>query len=147
MARAIGVPSRAPAWVAARLRAGEKIMGLGHREYRVTDPRAAILKPMARTLCERKGLSSIVETLLAVEEHAGRRLAARGRAVHANVDFYKGAALAALAIPPDCFTAVFAMSRVYGWGAHVLELWEDHKLYRPRARYVGAGARRWPDSR
>ncbi|MBI2920239.1 MAG: citrate/2-methylcitrate synthase [Planctomycetes bacterium] len=141
MALAIGDPGAAPAWVDAQLAKKEKIMGLGHREYRVVDPRAVILRPMALELAELKGLGGVVRTLIAVDEHAERRFAEQGRRIRANVEFYKGAVFAALGIPPEFFTALFAMSRVYGWGAHALELWDDHKLYRPAALYVGKEGR------
>jgi citrate synthase len=141
MALAIGDPAKAPAWVDSQLAAKEKIMGLGHREYKVVDPRAVILKPMALELARLKGQGSVVETLIAVDEHAEKRFAEQGKRIRANVEFYKGAVFAALGIPPEFFTALFAMARVFGWGAHMLELWDDHKLYRPAAVYTGAGPR------
>lgn len=142
MALAIGDPAAAPAWVDAKLAKKEKIMGLGHREYRVVDPRAVILKPMALELAELKGQGGVVRTLIAVDEHAERRFAEQGKRIRANVEFYKGAVFAALGIPPEFFTTLFAMSRVFGWGAHALELWDSHVLYRPAAKYTGPEARR-----
>ncbi|MEK7466904.1 MAG: citrate/2-methylcitrate synthase [Planctomycetota bacterium] len=141
MALSIGDPAKAPAWVDEQLAAKEKIMGLGHREYKVVDPRAVILKPMALELARLKGQEKVVETLIAVDEHAEKRFAEQGKRIRANVEFYKGAVFAALGIPPEFFTTLFAMARVFGWGAHMLELWDDHKLYRPAAVYTGAGPR------
>lgn len=141
MALSIADPAKAPAWVDAQLAAKEKIMGLGHREYKVVDPRAVILKPMALELARLKEQESVVETLIAVDEHAEKRFAEQGKKIKANVEFYKGAVFAALGIPPEFFTTLFVMGRVFGWGAHMLELWDDHKLYRPAAVYTGAGAR------
>ena len=66
-------------------------------------------------------------------------MAKAGKEIHPNVEFYKGPVFHALDIPPDCFTAMFVMARAFGWAAHVLELWSDHRLYRPRAKYVGSG--------
>jgi citrate synthase len=142
MALAIGDPAKAPAWVDAQLAAKEKIMGLGHREYRVVDPRAVILKPMALELAKLKGQESVVATLIAVDEHAEKRFLEQGKRIRANVEFYKGAVFAALGIPPEFFTALFTMARAFGWGAHMLELWDDHKLYRPAAVYEGAPPRK-----
>lgn len=144
MALAIGDPAAAPGWVDAALARKEKIMGLGHREYKVVDPRAVVLKPMARALARLSGQERVVETLVAVDEHAERVFAAWGKRVRANVEFYKGAVFAALGLVPDLFTALFALARVFGWGAHVLELWDENALVRPQARYVGPPPRPFP---
>ena len=141
MALAIGDPAAAPSHVDGCLERGERIMGLGHREYRVVDPRAVILRELALELAELKGQGDIVRTLMAVDAHAERRFAERGKRIRANVEFYKGAVFAAVGVPPDLFTCLFAMARVFGWGAHCLELWDDPRLYRPQALYVGAPPR------
>lgn len=143
MALEVGAPEAAPAWVDAALASKRKIMGLGHREYRVVDPRALVLRPLALELARLRGPEHlrVVETLAAIDEHAARRFAEQGKRIRANVEFYKGAVFAALGLEPDLFTALFAMARVYGWGAHALELWDDHALYRPRAEYRGAPPR------
>ena len=132
-------PERAEAFVAGALEQGRKIMGMGHRVYKAVDPRARILKKMAAELAERKGGDAlrIFATLEAVEQAMARRMAEAGKAIYPNVEFYKGAVFHALGIPPEYFTAMFVLARVPGWGAHVLELWSDHRLYRPKARYVG----------
>jgi citrate synthase len=129
MALAIGAPANVPAWVDGALARKEKIMGLGHREYRVVDPRAKLLRKLAT--------GGVLETLVAVDDYASAHFAKEGKTIRANVEFYKGAVFASLGIEPAYFTALFVMARVYGWGAHVLELWTDNKLYRPAARYVG----------
>lgn len=143
MALEVGDPARAAAWVDARLAKKDKIMGLGHREYRVVDPRALVLRPMALELARLRGPehARVVETLGAIDDHAARRFAEQGKRIRANVEFYKGAVFAALGVEPDCFTALFVLARVFGWGAHALELWDDHALYRPRAEYVGPAPR------
>jgi citrate synthase len=143
MALDIGDPTAAPARVDALLAAKEKIMGLGHREYRVVDPRAVVLRPMARELAALAGPDAVrvVDTLAAIDDHAARRFEAQGKRIRANVEFYKGAVFATLGVPPEGFTALFAMARVFGWGAHALELWDDHALYRPRAAYTGPAPR------
>ena len=144
MALEIGDPAAAPAWVDAALARKEKLMGLGHREYKVVDPRAVVLRPMALALARERGQARVVEILVAVDEHAERRFAAQGKRVRANVEFYKGAVFAALGLSPDLFTTLFVLARVYGWGAHVLELWDDNALVRPQASYVGSGPRSFP---
>lgn len=149
LALAVGDPASAPAHVDAALARGEKLPGLGHREYRVVDPRAVVLRPLALELGRRAGpgsaLARVVEALAAIDDHAAAVFAAKGKPIRANVEFYKGAVLAALGLPPDAFTAMFVLARAFGWGAHVLELWDDHALYRPQATYVGPAPREWPD--
>jgi len=106
------------------------------------DPRATLLKPMARTLCAAdKEAARLLATLEAIEAAAARQLSKPGRELHANVEFYKGAVFHALGLPGDFFTAMFAMARVYGYLAHALEFKPSARLIRPRARYIGAPAR------
>ncbi len=144
MALSIGDPARAAEWVDAALARGEKIMGLGHREYRVVDPRAVVLRELAHGVAEAKGLLPVLRTLASVDDYAAAHFAKQGKAIRANVEFYKGAVFASLGLPPDAFTALFVMARIYGWGAHVLELWDDHALYRPSAIYRGEPQRSLP---
>lgn len=137
MARRIGDPEHAAAYVRECLAQKIKIMGMGHREYRVVDPRARILKPMAAALCDNGESRRLFETLGAVEEACQREFAKQGKEIWANVEFYKGAVFHCLGIPDDFFTAMFAMARVYGYVAHYLEFKPNARLIRPRARYVG----------
>lgn len=137
MAMHIGSPDKAEAYVMNALANKEKIMGMGHREYRTVDPRAKILKPMAMELCKDKESRNLLETLIAVEEACQREFADKGKEIWANVEFYKGAVFHSLGIPPQYFTAMFAMARVYGYIAHFLEFRRDSRLIRPRARYTG----------
>lgn len=138
MAREIGSPEAAPAYVERCLAEKVKIMGMGHREYRTLDPRAALLKPMAAGLCREGESRRLFETLCAVEAACQRAFAAKGKEVWANVEFYKGAVFHCLGIPDEYFTALFAMARVYGYLAHYLEFSSHSRLIRPRARYIGA---------
>jgi citrate synthase len=140
MAMAIGSPAKAEAYVRDCLANKEKIMGMGHREYRTVDPRAKILKPMAVELCQDEESKNLLATLVAVEEACQREFADKGREIWANVEFYKGAVFHSLGVPTQYFTAMFAMSRVYGYIAHFLEFRRDSRLIRPRARYTGPGA-------
>jgi citrate synthase len=137
MAMAIGSPDKAEAYVKDCLTRKEKIMGMGHREYRTVDPRAKILKPMAVELCQDEESKNLLAILVAVEEACQREFATRDKEIWANVEFYKGAVFHSLGIPTPYFTAMFAMARVYGYIAHFLEFSRDSRLIRPRALYTG----------
>ena len=119
---------------------GGRLMGIGHREYRVIDPRAVVLKPLAKSLCVEGEPLRIYGILEAIEQACNARMAARGKSVWANVDFYKGPAYMAMGIPGHYFTAMFAMSRAVGWLAHFMEQREDNRIYRPKAIYTGKAA-------
>lgn len=136
MARTIGNPDKAPAYVAECLAKKTKIMGMGHREYKTVDPRAKILKPMAAALCTSGESRRLLDTLCAVEEACQHEFAAQGKQIWANVEFYKGAVFHGLGIPDEYFTAMFAMARAYGYLAHYLEFKPNSRLIRPRAKYV-----------
>jgi citrate synthase len=138
MAMEIGSPDKAEAYVRDCLARKEKIMGMGHREYRTVDPRAKILKPMAVELCQEGDSRNLLMTLVAVEEACQRAFAEQDKEIWANVEFYKGAVFHSLGIPTHFFTSMFAMSRVYGYVAHFLEFSKDSHLIRPRANYTGA---------
>ncbi len=137
MAMEIGSPDKAEAYVQDCLARKEKIMGMGHREYRTVDPRAKILKPMAVDLCQAGESRNLLMTLVAVEEACQRAFAAQDKEIWANVEFYKGAVFHSLGVPTHFFTAMFAMSRVYGYIAHFLEFSKNSRLIRPKANYTG----------
>ncbi len=129
----IGTVDRVEEVVKAKLSAHERIMGFGHRVYKVEDPRATILREWARRIGESKGNLRYYDLLRAVEQVVHRE-----KGLYPNVDLYSGAVYTQLGIPPDLFTPLFASSRVSGWTAHVLEEYEDLRLIRPTAKYVGA---------
>lgn len=137
MAREIGSADKAAAWVEDALARKVKIMGMGHREYRRLDPRAAILKPMAHRFCEDTEWQPLMATLEAVEETCQRVFAEKDKEIHANLEFYKGAVYLALGIPERYFTSLFAGSRVFGWVSHFHEFQQEARLIRPRALYIG----------
>lgn len=137
MAMTIGSPDKAADYVRECLSNKVKIMGMGHREYRVVDPRAKILKPMAVELCQDEDSKNLLATLVAVEEACQAEFAPKGKEIWANVEFYKGAVFHSLGIPTHFFTAMFAMARVYGYIAHYLEFKRNSRLIRPRAEYKG----------
>lgn len=137
MAREIGDAANADAWVRDALANKVKIMGMGHREYKRLDPRAAILKPMAKQFCEGTQWQPLMETLMAVEDTCQAVFSEKGKEIHANLEFYKGAVYLALGIPERYFTSLFACSRVFGWISHFHEFNRDPRLIRPRALYAG----------
>jgi len=118
--------------VRAKLARKEKMPGFGHRVYHTEDPRATHLREMSRDLGQRAGepqwfaMSQRIESLVKVEKK-----------LNPNVDFYSASTYYALRIPIDLFTPIFAVSRISGWTAHVLEQYANNRLIRPRAEYIG----------
>jgi citrate synthase len=112
---------------------------MGHREYKVRDPRARHLEAMAKELAGHVGGERWYETAHAVEEASRKVLQERkpGNTIYANVDFYTAPVLADLGIPGDEFTCLFACGRIAGWTAHILEQLADNRLIRPQATYEG----------
>jgi len=132
----IGSVERVEGYLKEQLEARAKIMGFGHRVYREGDPRAKILKRMSERLTDSVGRGELYQMSARLEE-----LMLERKGLIPNVDFYSASVYTALGIPPDLFTPIFAASRVAGWCAHVLEQYENNRIYRPRARYVGARGR------
>jgi citrate synthase len=130
----IGEPERAAAYIAERRARGEKVMGFGHRVYRVEDPRARHMRERARELGEKLGQPKWFRILTAIEDEMAP-LAERG--VNVNVDFYAGAVYYLLGIPEDVFVPMFAIGRMAGWTAQVMEQWQDNTLIRPLLEYEG----------
>ncbi|MDW8276022.1 MAG: citrate/2-methylcitrate synthase [Candidatus Nitrosocaldus sp.] len=138
----IGDESRVEEWVKARLDAGDKIMGLGHAVYKTDDPRAKVLREMSRRLAAKTGSRwySITSRMEQVAKEEVRRR--RGVEIYANVDLYSASVYYAMGIPMDLYTCIFAMARISGWCAHVIEekfaeAQPKPVLYRPAATYVG----------
>ena len=136
----IGAPDNAEAWLRAELDAGKRLMGLGHRVYRVRDPRAAVLERAVARLEAGGSASHYLARARAVERVAVRVLAERypSRKLDTNVEFYTAVLLDALGFARELFTPLFAVGRVAGWLAHVDEERERGRLIRPDVRYVGA---------
>jgi citrate synthase len=135
----IGTPERAEAWVRAALGRGERIMGFGHRIYRVRDPRAAVLEEAAERLAQQTGDRTLLDLTAEVERVTVKVLgeAKPGRDLYANVELYAALILHAVGIPSEIFTPTFAISRLAGWTAHVLEQRAGNVLIRPESVYVG----------
>lgn len=139
MIQQIGTQENAEPWMRGALGRGDRLMGFGHRMYKTTDPRAEILRELAREVAppELFALAQQVEATglrLLQEEKPGRRL-------YTNVEFYSAVVLDAIGLPKELFTATFAVGRMAGWTAHVLEQAADNRLMRPATRYVGPGPR------
>jgi citrate synthase len=128
----IGTQERVGEWVRERLAQRKKIAGFGHVVYQGEDPRTEVLRALAETECQRAGLWPLFRTARELEV-----MVVRETGQHPIVDFYLAPLYRALGIPTDLFTAVFAVSRMSGWVAHILEQYGDDKLLRPRAEYVG----------
>ncbi len=136
MVQDIGNPEAATGWVQGKLANKERIMGMGHRVYKALDPRAVILRKYAEIVANAHGKSKEYEILTTVEQEAGKVLNKRG--IYPNVDFYSGVVYSDLGIPTDFFTPVFAVARISGWTAHILEYFRmDNRLLRPKAKFVG----------
>jgi citrate synthase len=134
MLREIGTPENAESWIRDAITQGKKLMGFGHRVYKTTDPRAEELREMARMADPQSfSFSQRVEELaLAIldELKPGRRL-------YTNVEYYSAALMASVGLSGDLFTPTFAVSRVAGWTAHILEQVNNNRLIRPEAEYTG----------
>ena len=141
----IGTPSNARAWIEAALARGDRLMGFGHRIYKVRDPRADALKGAVRRLTVGSNIMpGRLEFAEAVEAAALAILKEKkpNRPLDTNVEFYTALLLEALAFPPSAFTCVFAMGRAAGWLAHAREQLAGGRLIRPQSRYIGPAPRK-----
>jgi citrate synthase len=132
MLEEIGSVEKVDGWVADALAQKKKIMGIGHRVYKVLDPRAPHLKEMAVKLSNQLGEPKWIQM--------SERIASimkEQKGLNANVDFYSATVYYSMGIPTDLFTPIFAISRMAGWTAHVLEQWADNRLFRPLSEYNG----------
>jgi citrate synthase len=132
MLQDIGSLEKVDAWVEDALAQKKKIMGIGHRVYKVLDPRAPHLKAMAIKLSNQLGEAKWIQ----MSERIAAMMKER-KGLNANVDFYSATVYYSLGIPTDLFTPIFAISRMSGWTAHVLEQLADNRLYRPLSEYTG----------
>ncbi len=135
MLREIGTPERVRPYVERKLKDKQKIMGFGHRVYKVKDPRATILQGLCECLFKECGSSPLYEVAVEMERVVAELLA--GKHVHPNVDFYSGIVYDKMGIEVEFFTPIFAIARVAGWLAHWFEQLRENKLYRPDQIYEG----------
>ena len=137
----IDTPEQAVERVKDMLSRKIKIPGLGHRVYHTLDPRAAFLKNMAKELGERTGHVKLYEISNAIQQYSKE-----AKNLNANVDFFSASTYYSLGIPVDLFTPIFAVSRMSGWTAHILEQYHNNRLIRPRADYTGEPVgKKWVD--
>jgi citrate synthase len=128
----IGEVENVEAYITAALDARKRIMGFGHRVYKTMDPRAAYLRDVVCEMDAEAEDPRWCNLALRIIDLVGEK-----KGIYPNVDFFTAPLLYTLGIPLDLFTPVFAISRISGWIAHVLEQYEDNRLIRPKARYVG----------
>lgn len=128
----IGDASKAEAWIKDALAQKKKVMGFGHRVYKTKDPRAYVLEELSAEVGKRAGNTKWFEMTQVIEQTVLRE-----KGLYPNVDLYSGSAYFVMGISIDLFTPIFAVSRIAGWTAHILEQLANNRIIRPRAEYVG----------
>lgn len=124
-------------WYKQARAAGRRFAGIGHRIYKALDPRAGILRDDARALAQSSGNTLWFDIAYKIEELTRADSYFVERNLYPNVDYYSAIVLYTLGIPTDMFTPLFALSRIAGWTAHIIEQWEDNRLIRPESEYIG----------
>ncbi|MGE0102978.1 MAG: citrate/2-methylcitrate synthase [Blastocatellales bacterium] len=130
-------PDKVEEYVNNKLNTGGKIMGIGHAVYRTEDPRATHLRRMSEEIGKRQGETKWFDMSHRIEEIVVGEMLKKDKPIRANVDFYSASTYYMLGIPMDLYTPIFAVSRISGWSAHVLEQYANNKLIRPRSEYTG----------
>ena len=138
MLEGIGSVDKVDGWLRDALEKKEKIMGFGHRVYKDGDPRAKILKRLSKEICGKVGKSHLYDMSVKIND-----IMEKEKGLLPNVDFYSASLYHCLGVPTDLFTPVFAVSRISGWLAHVMEQRRNNRLIRPRSIYTGENDRRW----
>jgi citrate synthase len=137
MLREIGRPENVGNWFRRARQRGEKVAGFGHRVYKAYDPRARVLGPLAEYMARQNPtVRPLFRTARALEKLVVSELG-KDKGVFPNVDFYSGLVYSCLGIVPSMFPPVFAVSRVSGWAARILEYLQNNRIFRPRAMYTG----------
>ncbi|GGK10838.1 citrate synthase [Deinococcus malanensis] len=132
----VGNPEQAEAYITKKLDNKEKIMGVGHRVYKYFDPRSRVLRDYAEVVANKEGKSNYYQILETIERVVVERIGSKG--IYPNVDFYSGTVYSDLGIRKEYFTPIFALARISGWCASVIEYSRDNRLLRPDAVYSGA---------
>lgn len=135
MLEEIGTQDKARAWLEDAVTHKKKIMGFGHRVYKVKDPRATVLQELAEQMFVETGKPEVYKLAVEMENVASGILGPKG--IYPNVDFYSGIIYQSLGIPRDLFTPIFAIARVTGWLAHWLEQLKNNRIFRPEQVFVG----------
>ncbi len=133
----IGSQDNVENWLNRALAEKQKIMGMGHREYKAMDPRAVIMKKLLEELSLKKNNDKNYKMLLLINDIVRKYMDSKGKPIYPNVDFYSGSVYSLLGIPTYLFTPIFAAARVSGWLAHVLEQRKDNRIFRPESLYKG----------
>lgn len=141
LVEAIGSEQNIAGHVEALLGRGERVMGIGHRVYKTTDPRAIILERLGHKVADQSPDRKYFDLSLKLRDYLGRKL--EGKPLYPNVDFFSASVYKMLGIPSDLYTPIFALSRISGWTAHLLEQYADNRLVRPNALYEGAANREY----
>lgn len=139
----IGSVEKATAYITEKLDHKEKIMGVGHRVYKFFDPRSRVLRDYAAHVSEKQGKSHYYQILETIEKEIVDRLGGKG--IYPNVDFYSGVVYSDLGIKKSFFTPIFALARISGWVASVMEYTANNRLLRPDAVYEGARDQHYVD--
>jgi citrate synthase len=137
MLKEIGSVYNVDTWLDKSLLEKKKIMGMGHREYRVKDPRSYVMEGFLNELSEKKGDSKYLSILTKLEKSFRSRMDEKGKPLYPNVDYFSGSVYSLLGIPQHLFSPIFALSRAAGWLAHILEQRKDNRLFRPECLYTG----------
>jgi citrate synthase len=137
----IGGVKNVDSWFTKAIENKQKIMGYGHRVYKIKDPRAVIIEGFLKELSEKKNDSRDYDILKKLEAKAFDVLSTKDNPAYPNVDFFSGSVFKLLGIPPYLFTPIFACGRAPGWLAHILEQRKDNRLYRPKSLYHGPDPR------
>ena len=132
-------------WLLSALASKRKIMGMGHRVYQAKDPRAFVLEGFLARIVEKSGRRDNYDKLKTVENAMREEMERKGKKIYPNVDYFSGSLYENLGISTELFTPIFAIARVVGWAAHILEQWEDNRIFRPRALYTGPETAEWVD--
>ncbi|MGZ3687521.1 MAG: citrate/2-methylcitrate synthase [Bdellovibrionota bacterium] len=132
MLKEIGSYDHVDAFIQDAVDAKKKVMGIGHRVYKNGDPRARILKEMSLKTCQKAGLEDYHRMLVRIQEQMEEK-----KGLMPNVDFFSGLVYTALGLRPRDFTPIFAVSRISGWTAQILEQYANNRIYRPRGFYTG----------
>jgi citrate synthase len=138
MLEEIGGVEQVTAYIDGMLASGQRIMGFGHRVYKTEDPRSRHLRKYSEKLCKRSGCEHLFEM-----SHQIEKVVLERKGIRPNVDFYSATVQAALGIPKEYFTCIFAVARTAGWIAHVIEQFNDNRLIRPSSNYIGGFDRKF----
>jgi citrate synthase len=138
MFREVSEAESVQAWFDTEVKGkGRRIMGIGHRVYKALDPRADVLRRRTEELCRVRAKCGLLDVALELADLASKDPYFIERKLYPNVDYYSSIMLDAIGIETDMMTPLFAMSRIAGWTAHIIEQWADNRLIRPRGNYVG----------